>query len=215
MRFNRSESSMPNELQIFDCDQGSEEWVTCRLGLPTASMFATVLAVGKDGGASLTRKTYLLKLLGEKLTGEPAEQFTNPHTERGHRLEGEARDLYALLTDREPKPVGFMRRGDAGASPDSLIDDNGVLEIKTKLAHLQLDCLLRGRLPPEHKAQCQGQLWISGREWVDFISYWPRLPLFRVRVFRDEAYIETLAKAVDEFNAELAELQTRIAALSQ
>lgn len=203
------------DLQIFDCEQGSPDWYACRLGIPTASEFSTVMAKGKEGGDSKTRRTYMLKLAGERLTQQPMYNYSNDHMERGKEMEAEARDLYAMVSDVEPVQVGFLRRGDAGASPDSLIGDSGMLEIKTKLAHLQLECLLGDRLPPEHKAQCQGQLWIAEREWVDFCSYWPGLPLFRFRVFRDEAYIKQIASAVDAFNAEMLELIEKVNGYSQ
>lgn len=198
------------ELQIFECEQGTPEWFASRLGIPTASEFDTVLAKGKGGGESKTRRTYMLKLAGERITGEPMYSYSNDHMERGKEMEAEARDLYAMVTDIEPQRVGFLRRGDAGASPDSLISTNGMLEIKTKLAHLQLDVLLTDELPPDHKAQCQGQLWIAGREWVDFVSYWPGLPLFIKRVYRDEPYITRLKTEVDAFNSEMLELIERV-----
>lgn len=199
-----------SELQIFNCEQGSPEWYACRLGIPTASEFATVLAKGRGSAESKTRRTYMLKLAGEILTGEPMYSYTNDHMERGKEMEEEARDAYAFMTDLEPQRVGFLRRGDAGCSPDSLIGENGMLEIKTKLAHLQLDCILSDELPSEHRAQCQGQLWISEREWVDFVSYWPGLPLFAKRVFRDDEYIKQLAAAVRAFNEEMHELIAKV-----
>jgi hypothetical protein len=194
------------DVQIFDCEQGTPEWYAARLGIPTASEFDTVQAKGKGGGESKTRRTYLLKLAGEILTGEPMYSYNNDHMERGKVMEDEARELYGMVMDVEPMRVGFMRRGDAGASPDSLIGDDGLLEIKTKLAHLQLDCILAGEVPSEHRAQCQGQLWISGRQWVDFVSYWPGLPLFVKRLYRDEMYIAKLRESVDSFNNELREI---------
>ena len=121
-------------------------------------------------------------------------------------MEQEARDLYAMVRDVDPQQVGFMRRGDAGASPDSLIGHDGLLEIKTKTPHLQIEALLADRLPPEHVAQVQGQLWISCRQWLDFVSYWPGLPLLVVRVERDEAYIASLSQAVADFNGELSQI---------
>jgi len=172
-----------------------------------------VQAKGRGGGESKTRRTYLLKLVGERLTGEPAESFSNAHTDRGKQMEAEARDAYVLVRDLEPQLVGFVRRDDveAGCSPDGLLGDDGVLEIKTKLPHLQLDVLLDGKLPAEHLAQVQGALWITGRAWCDFVSYWPRLPIFITRVHRDEAYIAKLAAAVAEFNAELRAMELRFA----
>lgn len=204
-------------LQIFDCEQGSPEWFECRLGIPTASEFDTVMAKGKGkgGGESKTRRTYMFKLAGEQLTQQPMYHYQNDHMLRGQDMEGEARDLYAMVADVEPVRVGFVRNGDTGASPDSLIGDPGMLEIKTKLAHLQLECLLDDELPSEHKAQCQGQLWIAEREWVDFVSYWPGLPLFVKRVYRDEPYIKQIASAVDQFNTELLELVARVNGYSQ
>lgn len=194
------------DLQVFDCEQGTPAWYAARAGIPTASMFATVLAKGKGGSPSLTRRKYLLQLAGERITGQPMESYSNQHMERGKEMEAEARDLYSMVREVSPVQVGFMRRGDAGASPDALIGDDGLLEIKTKLPHLQIECLLANRLPPDHVAQVQGQLWISGRQWIDFVSYWPCLPLFITRVERDEAYIARLKVEVDDFNAELADI---------
>lgn len=197
-------------MQLHTCEQGSEEWFRCRLGIPTASMFATVLAKGRDGGASATRKSYLYKLAGERLTGEPAENYSNGHMDRGHEMEGAARELYAFAHDADPELVGFITNHDAGASPDALIGADGLLEIKSKLPHLHIETLLRDGIPPEHKAQCQGQLWIAEREWVDLAIFWPKLPLVVRRVYRDDAYIRDLAAAVATFNAELAELVERV-----
>jgi hypothetical protein len=196
-----------------DCPQGSDEWFRARMGLPTASQFATVMAKGKGGGESKTRKAYMHKLAGEILTGEPMDSFSNHHTERGHEMEPEARDLYAFLRDCEPQLVGFIRNGNKGASPDSLVDDDGAVEIKTKLPHLQIDCLLCGDVPPEHKAQCQGILWVAEREWIDFVSFWPNLPLHVHREHRDEEYIAKIAAAVDQFNDELAAVVERVRAM--
>jgi hypothetical protein len=190
--------------QIFECEQGSPEWFAARLGLPTSSEFATVMAKGRDGGASVTRKAYLNKLAGEILTGEPAESYTNAHMERGKVQEEEAREAYAFMKDAEPQLVGFIVNGPKGCSPDSLIGEEGGLEIKTALPHIQVERLLRGELPAEHRAQVQGNLWVAERKWWDFVSYCPRLPLLVVRVERDEEYIAKISKAVDAFNGELA-----------
>ena len=190
-------------LDVLHCEQNSDEWLRARMGIPTASMFATVMAKGKAGADSKTRRTYLHKLAGEILTGQPMDSFTNYHMERGHQMEGEARAAYAFVTDNAPDLVGFIRRGRAGASPDSLIGADGLLEIKTKLPHLMIETILRGDMPPEHRAQCQGQLWIAEREWLDLACYWPGMPLFIHRAKRDEAYISDLSAAVDAFNDEL------------
>ncbi len=152
----------------------------------------------------------MLQLAGELLTGEPHEGFMTADMERGHEMEPDARNMYALMTDASPELVGFIRNGAKGCSPDSLVGDVGMLEIKTKLPHLLIDVLLRDEFPAEHKAQCQGALWVAEREWIDIAVYWPRLPLFIKLAYRDEAYIAGLAAAVDAFNAELAETVDRI-----
>ena len=196
-------------LEIIDCGQNSPEWYAARLGIPTASRFKDVIAKGQG----LTRRKYLYTLAGERLTGEQAESYTNEAMERGHALEAEARERYAFQRDAEPQLVGFMRRkvGEhwIGASPDALLGEHGLLEIKTKAPHLQLECLDGGRLPPDHVAQVQGQLWVSGRQWCDFVSYWPKLPLFVVRVERDDAYIATLSVEVMAFCEELEALTNK------
>ena len=138
------------------------------------------------------------------------DSFSNAHTERGHEMEPEARNFYAFRHDVDPQLIGFIRNGNAGASPDSLIGENGLLEIKTKLPHLLIDVTLRGEFPTDHKAQCQGQLWIAEREWIDLICYWPKMEPFIARAYRDEEYIKQLAQAVDQFNDELAEIIARL-----
>lgn len=183
--------------------QGTPEWFEVRRGLPTASQFATIMAKGKGGADSKTRQTYLYKLAGEILTGEPMDSFSNRHTERGHEMEPEARQFYAFLHDCEPEQVGFITNGPKGCSPDSLIGNDGMLEIKTKLPHLMLAVHEAGSFPVEHRAQCQGQLWVAEREWVDLVCYWPKLPPFITRAYRDDLFIKQLSDAVDQFNDEL------------
>lgn len=186
-------------VQIIDCEQGSDEWFAARLGIPTASRFADILAKGEGK----MRSRYLHELAAETIRGTVEESYTNAHMERGKSLEDEARRLYAFHKDEEPLQVGFLRNGRAGASPDSLVRSIGGLEIKTALGHIQIERLKRGGLPSEHKAQVFGNLMISEREWWDFMSYSPGLPPLIVRVFRDKPYIESLSAAVDAFNEEL------------
>lgn len=195
-------------IEIIDCDQNSPEWLRARMGIPTASAFADVLAKGEGK----TRRTYMLKLAGEIITGEPMESFSNAHTERGHTLEDEARDLYIFQSGAEINRVGFIRNGRTGCSPDSLIGKDGGLEIKTKLPHLLIETILADKFPPEHKAQVQGTLWVTGRKWWDLAIYWPGIPLFVKRVERDDGYIANLAGAVDAFNAELDQVVKTIRA---
>lgn len=193
-------------IQIHEMPQGTKEWFAVRRGLPTASMFGTIMAKGKGGAESKTRQTYLYKLAGEIITGDPMDNFSNHHMERGHEMEPAARQFYAFMQDCEPHQVGFITNGAKGASPDSLVGDNGMLEIKTKLPHLMLAVLEADDFPTEHRAQCQGQLWVAEREWVDLVCYWPKMPPFIKRAYRDEAFISLLSAAVDQFNDELAAL---------
>lgn len=197
-------------MQIINCEQNSEEWYKARLGIPTSSNFSTILAKGRGGGESKTRKTYMLKLIGERLTGDLTENYTNAHMERGHQMEDEARNAYVFHSNNECNRVGFIINGNKGASPDSLIGDSGILEIKTKLPHLQLEVILDDKMPPQHLAQVQGQMWVAEREWCDFVSYWPKLPLFVKRIYRDDKYInEILWPEVDKFFNEMLKLEDK------
>jgi hypothetical protein len=186
-------------MEIFDVEQNSDEWLRARMGIPTASCFSQILAKGEGK----TRRSYMLKLAGEIITGEPMEGFSNEHTERGHVLEPEARDLYAFSTGAQLRRVGFIKSGRVGCSPDSLIGEDGGLEVKTKLPHLLIELILKNEFPSEHKAQVQGTLWITKREWWDLVVYWRGIPLFVKRAYRDEGYIGNLQGAVNAFNEEL------------
>lgn len=190
---------------VHNVEQGSLAWFDLRKGLPTASEFECIVKKGKDGKTpSATRRTYMLQLAGEILTGEPPEGFGSIYTERGKLLEPEARDLYAMLTEAAPEQVGFLTNHGAGCSPDSLIGNDGLLEIKTKKPALLVEAICEGKFLDEHKAQCQGALWVAEREWIDLCCYWPGLPPFISRAHRDEAYIANLAAEVARFNEELA-----------
>lgn len=197
-------------MQIIDCEQGSGEWFEARLGIPTASMFKDVMAAGQGK----TRKAYMLKLAGERITGELSEQYTNKHTERGNLLEGDAAELYQIQSEVNVDKVGFIRADyGAGASPDGLVGSNGLIEIKTKLPHLHIDYLLTNKDPKEHMKQIQGQLLVCKREWCDFVSYWPGLPLFLKRIYRDEKLIKEIRESLDKFNGELNQIVDRISEL--
>lgn len=156
------------------------------------------------------RRSYLLKLAGERLTGEVMESYTNENIERGHIQEDDARRLYAFVSDELLTQVGFIRNGEKGCSPDSLVGENGVLEVKCALAHILIDKLLRGDFPPEHIPQTQGQLWVCEREWVDIAIYSPKLPLFKKRAYRDVKEIARISREVDAFNDELAETVEKV-----
>lgn len=195
---------MPAE--ILTMEQGTPEWHEARLGIPTASQFKSVLAKGEGK----TRKTYMLKLLDERLSGEPMESFTNVHMERGSELEDEARAVYEWNEGVKAARVGFVRNNGAGCSPDGLVGADGAVEFKTTLPHLLREYHLKDQFPAEHKAQCQGVLWLCEREWIDIDIYWPNRPPFVKRAHRDEAYIKTLADEIERFNAELEDMEARL-----
>lgn len=203
-----------SELVIYDMEQGTPEWHQARIGIPTASEFATVMAKGRGNAPSETRRKLLMQKAAEILMGEPCPTWGgNAHTERGKEMEGEVRALYEASSPDDVHEVGFGRRGRMGASPDGVVGDDGLLEIKTKLPHLQVEALLAGILPPEHKPQTQGQLLVFDRLWVDFRSYWPGLPVLKVRVYRDEEYITSLQSGIDQFNEELDQLVAKLRGL--
>lgn len=195
-------------LQIFDCAQNSDEWFEHRRGIPTSSAFAKVMAKGEG----LTRREYMMKLAGEIITGKPMKNYKSEDMERGHEWEPEARDLYTFKTGAELKRVGFIRNGRRGCSPDSLIGEDGGLEIKTAEAHILADIIDRDEFPPKHKAQVQGTLWVTERQWWDLLVYARDMPPFIKRVQRDEPYIQRLATEIDKFNAELDIIVTKIRA---
>jgi hypothetical protein len=193
-------------IEVFNCEQGSEEWFSVRSGIPTASSFHKVLAKGEGK----TRRDYLLRLAGEIITGEPMDSYSNQHMERGHAMEDEARDYYALIKDVDLERIGFIRNDRKGCSPDSLVGADGILEVKTKLPHLAIETILKDKFPAEHVPQCQGNLWVAEREWIDIIVYCPGVPSFIKRAYRDEEYIKKLSIEVDRFNDDLAEIVERI-----
>lgn len=195
-------------MEIFaELIQGTPEWKRIRAGLPSASEFHDVAAKkGPRGGIPKGRQKLMWRLAGEIITGEPEDTYTNADMTRGHEREEEARSLYAFLKDVEPQQVGFIKNGNCGASPDSLIGDDGMLEIKDAKPSVQIERLLHGGLPSEHKVQVYGQLMVAERSWCDFMSHCRGLPPLIVRVERDEEYIAELREAVDRFVAELNQL---------
>ena len=200
-------------MQVFhDIEQGTEEWFQVRAGIPTASMFKEVMAKkGPRGGIPKGRLTYMRKLAGEILTGQPMDSYSNYHMERGHEWETEARDLYAMIRETDIDQVGFIRNRDCGCSPDGLVNQDGLWECKTALPHIQIERLENGGLPAEHVAQ--GQLMVSEREWLDFMSYCRGLPPLIVRVERDEKFIAGLRFDLEDFCNELNELTEKIRTL--
>ena len=184
--------------------QGSPEWFAERCGFATASRFKDVLAKIKTGEAA-TRRNYRAQLVCERLTGKAAESFTNAAMEWGTAHEPEARMQYEAMRGSIVQEVGFIKHPAipfCGASPDGLVDDAGMVEIKCPNTATHIDTLLSG-MSPDHMPQVQGQMWVCGRQWVDFISYDPRLPeklqLHIQRVERDEKYIKAMEAEIIAF----------------
>jgi putative phage-type endonuclease len=192
-----------------DFIQGSDEWKAARCGLVTASRVADVIAKTKSGwGAS--RANYLAELVAERLTGEPAVGFTSSAMQWGTEKEPEARAAYEFQFDVDVELVGFVKHptiAGSGASPDGLVSSKGMIEIKCPNTSTHIDTLLDGAVPAKYVTQAMWQMACTGREWVDFVSYDPRLPgnmrLFIQRIQRDHAVITQLETAVTEFLREL------------
>lgn len=197
---------------IRDIEQGSQEWLNLRLGIVTCSELDCLLVNGKgQAGFGAGAFSYMDQLIGERITGEAADPFQgNRHTERGHELEGKARELYVARTGSKLEQVAIILNHGIGYSPDALVGSEGLDEIKTKLPKFQVSVILAGEVPKEHIAQCQGGLWVSEREWIDFISYWPGMPLFIKRMHRDEAMIRTIAERVKTFYEIMEERMDRV-----
>lgn len=190
---------------IDDIEQGTPQWYELRRGLPTASRFSTLMAkTDKRAG----RQTYLYQLAGERITGELTESYSNDAMEAGKTDEPELRGHYAFKRACEPRLVAFVRNGKAGCSPDALIGDDGVLEIKRTSPHLLIPMLLEPtKFPPRHYAQCQGALLVTGRAWCDLLVGHPKMPnKLIIRTERDAAYIEELKNEIDLFDLELRRL---------
>lgn len=201
-------------MQTLTLEQGGEEWLAARCGLVTMSRLKELMVNGKGpGGFGASAMTYMNELIGERITGEPAAAWQgNAHTQRGHEMEPIARELYQEASGNEPHEVGIILNHGVGYSPDGLIGDSGALEIKTKLPKLQVEVLLAGEIPKEHMAQIQGGLWVSEREWLDFVSFWPGMPLFVKRAYRDEKMIQQIAERVEAFYQELDNRISRVLA---
>ncbi len=204
-------------IEIINCEQNSAEWIEARMGIPTASMFKAVMAPAKNGTDRKTRNSYMHKLAGEIITGRPMRRFSNDDTKRGHEQEEAAARQYAYLTGQELTRVGFMKNHGAGASLDRLVGNDGIAEFKAKSDDLMVAVLANwdDTIAAEHKAQCQGQLWISERVWVDWPPFCPGMPMPIARAYRDELYIAELAREVRLFKEELEELVDKVRRFSQ
>lgn len=192
-------------------EQRSQEWFAARIGKVTASRVADLMAKTKSGPAA-SRANYMADLIVERLTGQKAEGFTSAAMQWGTDTEPQARAAYEFLTDADVVEEGFCLHHvipDFGASPDGLIGDDGLLEIKCPNTAAHLDVLLTGTVPAKYVTQMQAQMSCTGREWCDFVSFDPRMPgemqIFVKRVERDNAFIDEMEREVAAFLAEVAQ----------
>ena len=164
-------------MKILDCEQGSAEWIHARLGIPTASQFGRIVTPARKQLAA-GRREYMAELIVEWVQGVPYDDFESEWTERGQALEPQAREYYGFECDMDPREVGLCLtdNGLAGATPDALVGDDGLLEIKCPMAKNHLLHLAGGVVPTKHIAQVQGQLWVTGRKWCDWMSYHDQYP---------------------------------------
>lgn len=199
-----------------DMVQGSEEWLSARLGKVTASRVADLMAKTKTG-PSASRASYMAELITERLTGTAPARFTNAAMMWGTETEPAAREAYAFAQGVTVTETGLVMHptiADFGASPDGLADEDGLVEIKCPNTATHIETLLSDKVPSKYLMQMQTQMACTGREWCDFVSYDPRLPgemqLWIKRVDRCDETISLIEEAVQEF---LRELEKKLDAL--
>jgi len=184
----------------YDFLQRSEEWQRARLGIPTSSEFHKIITP-KTGKVSAQSDSYMHVLLAEWMLGAPLPSVETEYMQRGAELEDQAVKAYEFETRLETETVGFITddAGIIGCSPDRLVSGGGCLEIKCPAANTHVGHMLQRALDEKHAPQTQGQLLITGRAWVDTVSYYPGLPTVVIRSPRREDYIANLKAALDAF----------------
>lgn len=201
-----------------DREQGSADWFAARLGKVTASRVSDVIAKTKSGW-SASRANYMAQLVAERLTGQPQESYSNAAMQWGIEQEPLARAAYEFRADATVTPAWFIdhpKIAMSGASPDGLIGDTGLVEIKCPNTATHIETLIGKNTPDKYLAQMQWQMACTGAKWCDFVSFDPRLPesmrLFVSRVHRDDERIKELEKEVLAF---LAELDAKVKTLTE
>ena len=196
--------------------QGSAEWLAARAGSLGASQVAEALAKTKSGWGS-GRANVMASLIAERLTGKPAETYSNAAMQWGTATEPDARAAYEFMRDVDVELVGIAKHptiAGSHASPDGLVGDDGLIEIKCPHTATHIETLLGASVPGKHFTQMQWQMACTGRKWCDYVSFDPRLPdtmqLWIKRVDRDDKVIAELEEQVSEF---LSELDAKVAAL--
>lgn len=201
---------------VIDCEQGGEQWFAEKAGKPSASNFDKVVTT--KGEPSKQAKKYLYQLAGESITGLKAESYQNASMLRGIELEPQARSLFELIHDVEVKQVGLCYPDEQKkylASPDGLIvgKEEGI-ELKCPEIHTHVSYLMEGKLPTDYFQQVQGSMLVTGFETYWFMSYYPGLPPFIIKVERDNAFLERLKAELDSFCMELAMTVKRLKEMS-
>jgi len=201
---------------ITDMEQGSPEWKELRLGKVTASKMSDVLSKGRGTAPSKTAETYMFDLLAERLTGKAKPFFENDSMRWGTETEPQARSMYEIKNDFVTvKQVAFVEHNEfIGISPDGLIGDDGLLEIKCPNTTTQLKRALSDDYAKDYYTQIQCQLWVTERQWCDFVSFDPRLDCassyLQQRVKRDEDFIGNMKLKAYQFVHMLNELHERL-----
>ena len=193
-------------------EQGTPEWLQERCGKVTASRIADVMSSGRGKEPSATRKNYMAQLLTERLTGTVAESYTNAAMQWGTETEPQARAMYELQTGLDVVEVGFVPHPtieSCGASPDGLVGDTGLVEIKCPNTATHIETLRGAAIDRKYLLQMHWQMICCGRGWCDFVSFDPRLPLEMQihirRVERDAELAEEITAEVTQFLTELNE----------
>ena len=196
--------------------QRSDDWYAARCGKATASRFKDVMARLKSGNPAADRQRYLTELVVERLTGQPVPAYENAAMRWGTEQEAAARAAYEQRTGVAVEETGFVAHDVlmAGCSPDGLVDWDGLIEIKCPYnTGVHIETLLNG-MSADHMPQIQGQMWITGRQWCDFVSYDPRMPeplqLYVQRIPRDAAFVADLESRITSF---LSEVGSKVEAL--
>jgi putative phage-type endonuclease len=201
---------------MIEVEQRSNEWFALRLGKVTASRVADLMAKTKTG-YSATRENYMAQLVVERISNSQAESFTNAAMQWGTDQEPYARAEYEATQGAMVEECGFVSHPTiemAGASPDGLIGDEGLIEIKCPNTATMIDVLLTGVVASKYNTQMQFQMACTGRQWCDYVVFDPRMPakaqMFIKRVARDEAFIAEMEAEVTKFLSEVAEKVAKI-----
>lgn len=209
--------------RIIDVVQGTDEWKQARAGLITASRVGDMLAKTKSGPAA-SRKNYAAELIVERMTGTPQERgFVSAEMRWGTEHEPDARSMYEWHRDVSVEQVGFVIHDEldyCGASPDGLIGTTGAVEIKCPNTAQHLALLEGGKIDSKYVAQMQWVMFVTGRQWCDYVSYDPRielpeLVLYIQRVKRDENWIEEAVAEAVKFEAEIRTRVERLRAIAE